>query len=194
MILAQDFYIRNTKKVAIDLLGKILYHTNADGVTTSGRIVETEAYMGIKDPACHTFGDRRTARTEFMYQRGGHSYVYLIYGMYSCLNVVTQTEKEPEAVLIRATEPVPRPSEKVPKNLLHTNGPGKLCRHLGITREHNGLKLWKKNSGLWIEEDDYKIKSSNIAKVPRIGVDYAGDAAQWPLRFYLKDSPWISRK
>ena len=194
MLLEQDFYIRNTKRVAIDLLGKILFYKNSDGVISCGRIVETEAYLGIEDPACHTFGNRRTARTENMYLNGGHSYVYVIYGIYSCLNVVTQSEKQPEAVLIRALEPVPKPQVKVLKNQLHTNGPGKLCRALGISRKHNGLKLWKKKSGLWIEEDGQKVNPKNIAKVPRIGVEYAGDAALWPLRFYIRDSPWISRK
>jgi DNA-3-methyladenine glycosylase len=194
MIPGRDFYSRNTKQVALELLGKVLHHQLPSGEVISGRIVETEAYLGIKDPACHTFEDRRTSRTAPMYLEGGHSYVYLIYGIYSCLNVVTRTEAEPEAVLLRALEPIPRPNEKIQKIQMNTNGPGKLCRHLNITRAHNGIKLWKKRGGLWIEDDGFVLKPKQIAKAPRIGVDYAGEAALWPLRFYVKESPWISRK
>jgi DNA-3-methyladenine glycosylase len=128
-----------------------------------------------------------------MYLEGGHSYVYLIYGMYNCLNLVTRNAGEPEAVLIRALEPVHHSGEKPAKKHLHTNGPGKLCRYFGITKEQNALKLWKKQSGLWVEDDGFRIKTSQIISAPRIGVDYAGEAAEWPLRFYLKDSFWVSR-
>jgi DNA-3-methyladenine glycosylase len=194
MLLKQDFYIRDTTKVAKDLLGKVLFHKNKSDVILTGRIVEVEAYLGTEDAAAHSFGDRKTARTQTMYLEGGHSYVYLIYGMYNCLNIVTREEGRGEAVLIRALEPVHIPVDKVPKALLNTNGPGKLCRHLMITREHNALPMWKKSSGLWVEDDGYKVAPKEIVKAPRIGVDYAGGAAAWPLRFYLKGSPWVSKK
>lgn len=105
MILEQDFFFQKTEDVARKLLGKVLCFKNEDGKILSGRIVETEAYTGINDPACHTFGSRKTERTQTMYLEGGYSYVYLIYGMYNCLNFVTRKSGEPEAVLIRALEP-----------------------------------------------------------------------------------------
>jgi DNA-3-methyladenine glycosylase len=194
VVLKQDFYTRDTKKVSLELLGKVLFHKNKFGDILSGRIVEVEAYLGAEDAAAHSFGDRKTARTQTMYLDGGHSYVYLIYGMYNCLNIVTQKEGQGEAVLIRALEPVHISGEKVHKKHLNTNGPGKLCRHLGITREHNGLKMWKKTCGLWVEDDGYEVLPKQIVKTTRIGVDYAGEAASWPLRFYLKNSVWVSKK
>jgi len=193
MILGQEFYFQKTEKVAKELLGKILYFKNDSDKVFSGRIVETEAYTGIEDPAAHSFGDRKTERTKTMYLEGGHAYVYLIYGMYNCLNFVTRYEGHPEAVLIRALEPVHHSSEKPSKKDLHTNGPGKLCRYFGITRKQDGLKLWKKRSGLWVEDDGFQVSPKQIVRAPRIGIDYAGDAALWPLRFYLKDSFWVSR-
>ncbi len=193
MILDQDFYLQKTETVAKKLLGKVLYFQNENQQTLTGRIVETEAYTGVQDPACHTFGNRQTERTKTMFLEGGHSYVYLIYGMYNCLNFVTRNEGIPEAVLIRALEPTHHTGEKPAKKNLFTNGPGKLCRHLGITKAQNAQKLWKKKSGLWVEDDGYKVSAKQIVSAPRVGVDYAGEAAQWPLRFYLKDSFWVSR-
>jgi DNA-3-methyladenine glycosylase len=193
MILGQNFFFQKTDEAAKALLGKTLHFKNEDGEILSGRIVETEAYTGINDPACHTFGDRKTERTKTMYLEGGHAYVYLIYGMYNCLNFVTRHDGEPEAVLIRALEPVHKLGEKPRKKDLHTNGPGKLCRYFGITKKQDGLPLWKKRSGLWVEDDGFKVKSNQIISAPRIGIDYAGEAANWPLRFYLKDSFWVSR-
>lgn len=192
-ILPQDFYFQKTEKAAIQLLGKVLYFKNDEDEVLSGRIVETEAYLGVKDPAAHTFGDRKTERTKAMYMDGGHSYVYLIYGMYNCLNFVTQREGTPEAVLIRALQPVHISAEKIAKKHLYTNGPGKLCKHFGITRKHNGLKLWEQKSGLWVEDEGFKVTAKDIVKTSRIGVDYAGEAAFWPLRYYIKGSPWVSR-
>lgn len=194
MIVPQSFYFQDTEKVARELLGKILHFSPDKKNHFQGRIVETEAYLGVKDAAAHSFGDRKTARTQVMYLAGGHSYVYLIYGMYHCLNFVTQEEGNPQAVLIRAVEPVPKPHQKIAKKDLLTNGPGKLCRAWGLSREHNGLRLWKRNSGLWLEDDGHSLTSKQIVTAPRIGVDYAGEAAQWPLRFYSKDSPWVSRR
>ena len=192
IILPQDFYFEDTTTVAKNLLGKLL-HIKITGKEKIARIVEVEAYLGVDDPACHTFGGRNTPRVKSMYLQGGHAYVYMIYGMYNCLNFVTRTKEHPEAVLIRAVEPLPA-LEAPRKKDLFTNGPGKLCKHYDITRNQDGVALWRKSSSLYISEDQYKVTRSQIVSRPRIGVDYAGEAALWPLRFYLKDSPYISKK
>jgi DNA-3-methyladenine glycosylase len=184
--------MRDTITVAKRLLGKVICHRTRGGKVLRARIVETEAYLGIGDAAAHSFGDRKTARTKSMYMDGGHSYVFFIYGMYHCLNVVTRTADHPEAVLIRAGEPVPSPSGLV-RSKMPTNGPGKLCRYLELNRDHDGLELWTKKSGLWIE-DAPPIPNKKIAVKSRVGVDYAGEAALWPLRFYILDHPYVSKK
>ncbi|MNS61209.1 3-methyladenine DNA glycosylase [compost metagenome] len=191
-LVPQEFYFDETELVAKRLLGKILCVKDADGKVHKSRIVETEAYLGIEDRAAHTFNGRRTARVEAMWMDGGHSYVYLIYGMYFCLNFVTKTTEHPEAVLIRAVEPFPHVEMK--KKDMKTNGPGKLCKALGITKEHNALKLWKKNSEIYLCEDDFEVRENQIVACPRIGVDYAGEAALWPLRFYLRGNKFISKE
>lgn len=197
MILSQKFYFQDTTTVARSLLGKIL-NIRTDHGLQRARIVETEAYLGIKDPACHTFENRLTARTQSMYLDGGHAYIYLIYGMYHCLNFVTLTTAEPEAVLIRAVEPLSSKDKlsepRLRKRDLKTNGPGKLCRYYGITKDQDGVKLWKKNSPLFVTEDDFSVSEKQIVARPRIGVDYAGEAALWPLRFYIRDNLFISKK
>jgi DNA-3-methyladenine glycosylase len=190
MILPQDFYMQDTTDLAQALLGKVL-HIRIGDKEEKARIVEVEAYLGVEDRAAHTFGDRRTKRTASMYLDGGHSYVYLIYGMYNCLNVVSRTS-EPEAILIRAVEPITGIRPTVKKDL-KTNGPGKLCKHYGITREHDGLRLWKKSSALYLSDDGHEVDPKQIVAGPRIGVDYAGEAAHWPLRFYLKDNIFVSK-
>jgi DNA-3-methyladenine glycosylase len=192
MILPQDFYFQDTKTVAKQLLGKIL-HVKISDQEYKARITEVEAYLGVEDPAAHTFGGRNTDRVRSMYLDGGHSYVYFIYGMYYCLNVVTQNKGIPEAVLIRGVQPLEAVPHLMKKKDFKTNGPGKLCKHYGITKAQDGLKLWKKNSELFISEDDHEVKKGGIVSVPRIGVDYAGDAAKWPLRYYLKNNLFISR-
>ncbi len=193
MILPQDFYFQDTTTVAKSLLGKIL-HIKITDKEYKARITEVEAYLGVEDRAAHTFGGRNTERVRSMYLDGGHSYVYFIYGMYYCLNVVTRTAEHPEAVLIRGVQPLEILSQGVKKKDIKTNGPGKLCKHYGITKAQDGLKLWKKNSELFISEDDHELKKGSIISAPRIGVDYAGEAAQWPLRFYLKDNLFVSRQ
>ena len=190
MILKKDFYNRDTAQVAEDLLGKILNVKTSKGLLRS-RIVETEAYLGITDPACHTYNGRKTPRVSSMYLAGGHSYVYLIYGMYYCLNFVTKTEKEPEAVLIRAVEPLG--VSYATKKEISTNGPGKLCRFYSITKKDDGLPLWKKESDLFVSDDGLKIPYDQIERSARIGVEYAKEAAQWPLRFYVKGNRFVSR-
>jgi DNA-3-methyladenine glycosylase len=192
MILPQDFYFQDTKTVAKDLLGKIL-HIRIGEKEQKARIVEVEAYLGVEDPAAHTFGGRNTDRVKSMYLDGGHSYVYFIYGMYYCLNVVTRTTEHPEAILIRGVQPLEAVPHLMKKKDFKTNGPGKLCKHYGITKDQDGLKLWKKNSELFISEDDHEVKKKDIVSVPRVGVDYAGAAAKWPLRYYLKNNLFVSR-
>ncbi len=196
--LRQSFYLQDAETVAIKLLGKLLV-TNIGGVITSGIIVETEAYCGINDKASHAFGNRRTRRTETMYKHGGHAYVYLIYGMYSMFNVVTSQEDYPDAVLIRSIEPVEgidimlkrRKLNKISKRL--TAGPGVLTRALGITTEHDGVFL-PESDLIWIEDIGMVIKYDEIVRTARIGVDYAGEDALLPRRFYIKNNPYVSKQ
>lgn len=195
-VLPLDFYKRDTKKVAKELLGKILVHVTPKGERVSGRIVETEAYLGIEDRACHSFGDRKSARTQPLYMVGGHSYVFLIYGMHFCFNVVTREQGVPEAVLIRALEPLEgievmrkrRPKAK--RDLDLTSGPGKLCSALAIDKKSDAVIL---NEGRLIIEDAPQLKPSKIIASPRVGVDYAGEAALWPLRFSERDNVFVSK-
>ncbi|MEI6093067.1 MAG: DNA-3-methyladenine glycosylase [bacterium] len=184
-----SFYDRDTKQVAKDLLGKILIHKH-NGKTFCVRIVETEAYLGITDRACHTFGNKNTPRTRSMYLAGGHAYVYLIYGMYYCLNVVTRDEKKPEAVLIRAAEAIYGFNKAKDHKLMA--GPGKLCREMKITKTEDGLAL--DSETLQILDDNFKIKKSHIIECPRIGVNYAQEHKDLLLRFYIKDNPCVSKK
>nr|WP_311565104.1 DNA-3-methyladenine glycosylase [Peptoniphilus grossensis] len=200
-ILETDFFKRDTVEVAKNLLGKKIIR-NISGNFFCAKIVETEAYLGLRDRACHSYGGNITKRNEILYRHGGTIYVYLIYGMYNLLNIVTRDEDEPEAVLIRAVEPLENLDGmainrfgKVYKDLSSyqrknlTNGPGKLSMALGIDRSLNGKIL--SPDYLYIEEgEDVK----NIVAAKRIGIDYAGEDAHLPLRFYLGDSPHVSVK
>jgi DNA-3-methyladenine glycosylase len=194
-MLPQSFYQRNTKTVALELLGKRLVRMYK-GRRISGIITEVEAYLGAADRACHSYNFRRTKRTETMYLEGGYTYIYFIYGMYNCFNVVTQKKDVPEAVLIRALEPVEgielmhefRKTNNL-RNL--TTGPGKLAQALHLTKDLNASSLLSDELFL---EDGIKISKSKIIKKTRVGVDYAGDHAKWPLRFYIKNNPFISKK
>lgn len=198
--LERDFYARETLTVAKDLLGKYLIHRVA-GEELIGQIVEVEAYKGIHDKACHSYGGRRTPRNEIMYGVAGKAYVYLIYGMYNCFNIVTSDKGNPEAVLIRALKPIQgiekmqqgrykkvgNLSKQQFKNLL--NGPGKLCQGMHINRSHNGLDLV--GDKIYLLEQEKTI--GEIMTAPRINIDYAEEAVHYPWRFYLADSPFISR-
>lgn len=194
--LSSTFYQNDTAIVAQNLLGKKLIRVLPNGKILSGIIVEVEAYLGIKDKACHTYAGKKTRRTQTMFMRGGHSYVYMIYGMYNCFNVVTRDEGVPEAVLIRALEPIDGIDEmKKFRNTtkLHNlcSGPGKLCDALKIDRNLDKHSLTQ--SPLWIEDIGIQVPNREIIKKPRIGVDYAGSHARWPLRFYIKNNPYISK-
>lgn len=179
--------------MARDLLGKILVRESAGGVVAV-RLTEVEAYLGVDDPACHTFGGRRTPRTETMWGEAGRAYIYLIYGIHNCLNVVTVGEGAPEAVLIRGAEPIVgldeirrrRGSRVFPRNLL--NGPGKLCQALDLTRREDGLDLCDSSGVLSLRTDGRTIPEGEVERQPRVGIDYAGEAAAWPLRL-LVSSP-----
>ena len=196
MRIERKFYMRDAVTVGKDILGKIIVKKTADGRIMSGRITEVEAYMGITDKASHSYGGRRTKRTEVMYKEGGYSYVFLIYGMYECFNVTVGREGDPQAVLIRGVEPLENKNfmwekRKVKKERDISNGPGKLTKALDITREDNGADLVA-GENIWLEDDGYKVK--DIVETTRIGIDYAEEDALKPWRFYIKDSIFVSKK
>jgi DNA-3-methyladenine glycosylase len=188
--LSAAFYARNTELVARDLLGAVLECHTSDGIA-SGRIVETEAYLGEHDPACHA-AVGRTARTLPLYGPAGTSYVYFIYGMHWCVNAVTRDEGLPSAVLVRALEPLDgielmrrrRPAARRIEEF--TNGPARLCRALGITGEHNGLALQR--PPLLVRRGD-RVPDDAVTVTARIGIT---KAAEWPLRWLVTDSPFVS--
>jgi len=204
MILPKSFYENNTLKVAQDLLGCFLVFlsggksSSANGAHANEclnkyRIVETEAYCGPHDLASHA-SRGETERNKVMFGEAGIIYVYLIYGMYNMLNIVTEKNRYPAAVLIRALEPLPHPNLPLRKGKeFDLSGPGKLTKNLKIDRNFNSLEIYKKNYGLWIEEGE-KIKSSQIKKVPRVGVDYAGEYKDKLWRFYIKDNKFVSKR
>ena len=196
MRIERKFYMRDAVTVGKDILGKIIVKKTADSRIMSGRITEVEAYMGITDKASHSYGGRRTKRTEVMYKEGGYSYVFLIYGMYECFNVTVGREGDPQAVLIRGVEPLENKNlmqekRKVKKEKDISNGPGKLTKAIGITREDNGADLTA-GENIWLEDDGYKVK--DIVETTRIGIDYAEEDALKPWRFYIKDSIFVSKK
>lgn len=193
-----DFYLqKNVCAVARALLGKIVI-TVIDGKLTAARIVETEAYNGIADKASHSWNGRRTERTEVMYAAGSVSYVYLCYGIHHLFNVVTGEEDVPQAVLIRAAEPVAgldhmlfRTKKKASDHSV-ASGPGNFSKAMGICMAHTGTSLL--GDELFIVDDGFGIPSSRILSTPRIGVDYAGGDAKLPYRFILKDNQYVSGK
>jgi len=181
--LGRPFYERDTRKVARDLLGRVLVVANGGG-TLRARIVETEAYHGPDDGASHARGGP-TPRSAIMFGPPGRAYVYLIYGMYSCLNLVTGPQGFPSAVLLRAAE---LGGDGDPRAAA---GPGKLCRALGIDRGWNGEDLVT-GARLWLEDDG--AARPRVRTGPRIGVDYAGAWAARPWRYWIADHPSLSRK
>jgi len=196
MKLPDSFYRRtNVVKIARELLGKVLF-TNVGGIITAGMIVETEAYSW-REKGCHAYGAKKTNRNAVMFERGGHTYVYLCYGMHHLFNIVTNETNIPEAVLIRAVQPVHGIEEMMIrrgnlKNEFHlTSGPGKLTKALGIDRKLNGKFLM--GDEVWVEDAGRRISSRDILESPRIGIDYAGDDARLPWRFTLNGNDWLSK-
>ena len=177
--------------LAQDLLGKFLF-SNINGKLCGGIITETEAYAGITDKASHAYGNRRTKRTEVMYKNGGRSYVYFTYGMHHLFNIVTSKEGNPHAILIRAffpthgLETISRRRKMDINNKNITNGPAKLCRALGITLAQNDILL--NGNIIWLEDRGFRPCQSDIVSGPRIGVDYAGDDAALPYRFFINET------
>ena len=195
--LAREFYTsKNTAKIARDLLGKLLVVPDGSGRRVSGMIVEVEAYLGVSDRAAHSYGGRRTPRNEVMYGHGGFVYVFFVYGMYYQLNVVAGPAEHPHAILIRGIEPVEgvetmRTRRGAMKDTNLTSGPGKLAIAFGVTRELNGADLT--GDRIWIEQFR-KIPKKEVAIGSRIGIDYAGEDAALPLRFWIRGNAFVSKK
>ena len=197
MILKRKFYERETLTVATELLGKLLVHETKEGVT-AGMIVETEAYLGPEDKASHAYGGLRTKRTEVQYGPKGHAYIYFVYGMHYCFNVTSgQILGKPEAILVRALEPVSgieimkeRRALSKGRAINLTSGPGKLCMAMGMSTKQNGADLC--TPPLHIDERE-KIRKSEIAQTTRINVDYADEWKSTPWRFFVKNNEYVSR-
>ena len=200
--LSREFYSQDTLTAARLLLGKYLIRRLDCGEVLAGRVTETEAYIGRCDKACHAYNCRRTPRTEILFAPPGHAYIYLIYGMYHCLNFVTEPEGEPAAVLLRAIQPVAGLDTMVrlrygdrpltPQRLRRlTDGPGKVYRALRLTRAENGMDLTGDTLFLCDSPEDAGLPGSEVPRErlrtgPRIGVDYAEEARDFPWRFWLE--------
>ena len=199
MRLSKSFFLRDdVVQISKDLLGKYLI-TRFNDQITAGKIVETEAYRAADDKACHAYNFRRTKRTQTLFEDAGTIYVYLCYGIHHLFNVVTAPKENPQAVLIRAIEPVEniklmlkRRHFKQLKPQL-TAGPGVLSKALGISTRHNGLSLLNPKSPIWIEDRGVHISSQQILASPRVGVAYAKECALWNWRFRIKNSEWTSK-
>ena len=197
MILPKAFYQRDTLEVSCDLLGKILVHQTPEGIT-SGRIVEVEAYLGPEDRAAHSYAGRRTPRNDVMFGEKGYAYVYLIYGMYYCVNFTSgDSPGKPEAVLIRALEPLSgqelmakRRKQPLTETKNLTNGPGRLCMAMGITKAQNRHDL---SLPPFFVEDAEAVSRSEVVRSTRVGVDYACDWKDKLWRFYLKGNLFVSK-
>ncbi|SEP32253.1 DNA-3-methyladenine glycosylase [Propionispora vibrioides] len=200
--LTREFYNRDSVIVARELLGKVLVH-EVEGQKVAAKIVEAEAYMGIEDRAAHSYGGKRTPRVEVMYGDPGFSYIFIIYGMHYCFNIVTREKGTPQAVLLRAAEPLQgieqmaqtrykKPYGQLTKSQRKglTNGPGKLCKALSINKNFNGMDLC--GDELYIEEGE--PQEFNIITTTRVGIDYAGEAREYPWRFYIEGNEYVSVK
>jgi DNA-3-methyladenine glycosylase (3mg) len=196
MKLPRPFYLQDTVTVARALLGCVLWRRDGRGLLAA-RLVEVEAYLGANDSASHARRGLRSLRNESMYLEGGHAYVYFTYGMHWCLNVVTQEADIAEAVLLRAAEPLRgietmrerRPKAKRDRDLL--NGPAKLSSAMAIDKSLDGEPLDGKT--LWLAPRDHEVSEDDIAVGHRIGVENSGEAAWWPLRFFIRGNPNVSR-
>lgn len=194
-----QFYKKtNVVAIARELIGKIVV-TNIEGKLTSGRIVETEAYVAFEDKASHAYNGKRTARNEHMYAPAGTAYIYVCYGMHQMLNVVTNKKDIPDAVLIRALEPLAgidtmlmRTGKPTPDYTL-TRGPGNVGKALGINKKYSGIHLL--DNQIYIAEDKkFIVEQGMIGSSKRIGVNYAGEDALLPYRFYLRGNKYVSAK
>lgn len=193
-----ESYYHNPDVVTLsrDLIGKYLF-TCIDGELTGGYIVETEAYAGVTDKASHAFGGRMTPRTQTMYLQGGVSYVYLCYGIHEMFNIVTSVAGQPHAILIRAIQPTDgldvimarRNMENLKPTI--TKGPGSVAKALGISRKINAVSL--QSDIIWVEDKGLHFTDDEIVAGPRIGVDYAGDDALLPYRFYVRGNIFVSK-
>lgn len=197
-ILPASFFTRpDVAIIAKELLGKCLA-TNFDGNLTVLRIVESEAYNGIIDKASHAYNNRKTNRTKVMFEKGGVAYVYICYGIHDMFNIVTNVEDIPHAILIRAGEPVAglrKMMERTNKNETDfsiSRGHGNVCKALGIHTGHTGISLINKE--IYLYDDAISFKENEIGISPRIGVEYSGDAALLPYRFYVKGNKYVSGK
>lgn len=196
MRLKQGFYQKDAVQAAKDLLGKVIVRKYNDK-TIKVKIVETEAYCGAEDKASHAHNNKKTKRTAPMFKKGGHSYIYLIYGMYYCLNVVTAAENNPHAVLIRAVEPLKglnyiKENRQIKSSKIEnlTNGPGKLSQALKIDKSFDGCNLVENNS-LYLTDggtEDFEIESS-----PRVNIDYAEEYKDKKWRFFIKNNKYVSK-
>jgi DNA-3-methyladenine glycosylase len=195
-----NFFMVDTDKLAPKLLGKILVR-NFNGQLIKVKIVETEAYNGNIDRACHAHPENKSSwKAAALSNRGGCAYVYLIYGMYYCFNIASSVKGDPQGVLIRAAEPldhhtIPVPSQHDPKKKFHyyTNGPGKLCRALSIDISLNHVDLTTSNQ-IYLEDRLEQLSLEEIVITKRINIDYAGVDKDRLWRFYIKDNPFVSRK
>jgi len=194
--LTQVYYQNlDTLNLSKNILGKKLV-TKINNQITAGIIVETEAYLGIDDKASHSFNNRLTERTKVMYGEPGVAYIYLCYGIHNLFNIVSSNTGKPEAILIRAIQPVNGISTILKRRFMKTksynltNGPGKLTQALGINKQLNGKPLWE--NFIWIENTGINISANNIASTERIGVDFAEEDAKLPYRFYIKNNNWVS--
>ncbi|MBD5540085.1 MAG: DNA-3-methyladenine glycosylase [Lachnospiraceae bacterium] len=193
MKLERSFYTGGVLEVSEKLLGKVLVHRTKEGIT-KGRIVELEAYNGATDKAAHSYPNLCTERTKIQFGEGGYAYIYFIYGMYYCMNIVTGRSNEPESVLLRALEPVEgielmkkrRGTDKL-RNLC--SGPGKLCQAMGITKAQYGMDLC--GDTLYLE-DAKPVAPESILRTKRINVDYAEEAKDFLWRYTIKDNPYVS--
>lgn len=205
MRLNREFFARDTLIVSKELLGKVLVR-EIGGIKLKAKIVETEGYIGAIDKASHAYGGKKTARVEPLYGMPGISYVFSIYGMYVCFNIITKEEGSPEGVLIRAVEPIQgfeqiaqnrfslSYNELLPKYIKNlTNGPSKLCIALGISKErHNFMDLITSDE-LYVEDGE-KINIEDIVETTRVGIDYAEEAVYFPWRYYIRGNSFVSKK
>ncbi|MBC7342782.1 MAG: DNA-3-methyladenine glycosylase [Clostridia bacterium] len=191
--LGRDFFARDTVTVARELLGKLMIYCSPKGLV-GGRVVETEAYVGPEDPACHS-ARGLTPRNQVMFGPAGYAYIYQIYGMHYCFNVTTASDDRPEAVLLRALEPligldIMFKHRRVKQERLLASGPGRLVQALGITKELNGSSVVEGPIGFY-GDSGYTVSDDEIVAAPRIGISQAAD---WLLRFYLRGNPHVSKK